>query len=339
MSRHQQIRIEDSEEDNYELDDYQVNNHRNAPRESVSHQYRSYQSEEPMEEHHKYSRNQPEVRESYNPHAYNTGLGDEDEDYLNFKMPEPEPAPLTARELKKLNKPEPIPRATKAAIKRAEKAAVANMDPENEPPKKIPANKAGEHQSLMLTLQRYAASQRFAGLIANAGVKLTNLESKTLAELKVLQVRVRTICSAGGGSAGVVSGGIVYTCGVAEAMIPKRFADLEGMGESLQADPEFQLVSEMIELDLGFASSMTPMQRMGLCLSKHAYATHKMNRGRDAVILKLMEKQAEMRQAAHPVPVQQPVPVAQEAPLVQSNTAPVPTATQPIRSRAMPMYE
>lgn len=336
MSRRQLIRFEDSEGDYDDRNGYHDQG-QNYYDESTSQGYRSYESEEPREEQQRYSRDQPKAREPYNPHAYNISGSGEEEDYLDFQMPEQAPI-LTARELKKMNKPEPIPKATKAAIKKAEKAAAAAMDPENEPPRKIPANKAEEHQTLMMTLQRYAASQRFAGLIQNAGVKLTNLESKTIAELKVLLVRVRTVCSAGGGSAGVVSGGIVYTCGVAEAMIPKRFVDLEGMGESLRADPEFQLVSEMIELDLGFASSMTPMQRMALCLGTHAYRTHKMNKSRDIVILKLMEQQAQMRQTASHG---QSLPVIQEPAIaiVQPNIAPAPTATQPIRSRAMPMYE
>jgi hypothetical protein len=255
-------------------------------------------------------------------------------------MPEPEQAPLTARELKKLNTPAPIPRATKAAMKKAEKeAAAADGDPEYEPPRKIPASKAGEHQSLMMTLQRYAASQRFAGLIQSAGVKLTNLESKTIAELKVLQVRVRTICSSSGRTSGFVSSGIIATCKVAAVTIPKKFMDLDGMGERLEADPEFTDLSEMIELDIGFLASMTPMQRMAMCLGKTAFATNSMNRARDAMIVKLLEQQQLQGQFNHVQPVQQPPPVVQEAPLVQPNIAPEPTAQQPIRSRTMPMYD
>jgi len=247
-------------------------------------------------------------------------------------MPEPEQAPLTARELKKLNTPAPIPRATKAAIKKAEKAAAA-VDGE-EPPKKIAVGKAGEHQTLMMTLQRYAASQRFAGLISNAGVKLTNLESKTIAELKVLQVRVRTVCSNGGRSSGFVSAGIITACKVAAAKIPKRFADLDGMGESLQADPDFLDLSEMLELDMGFLSSMSPMQRMAWCLGTHAVSTNNMNRSRDNLIIKLMEQQRANNSGGGV-----PTPVVQGVPIVQPNITPNPTAAQPIRSRATPMYD
>lgn len=348
MSRHHHddIRIEDSEQDDYDMDDYQINNHRQqnsaSSRQHSRHEYNlKSHVEEPRADQQRYSRGQPETQQSYNPHAYNiSGSGDEDgEDYLNFSMPEPEQAPLTARELKKLNTPAPVPRATKAAMKKAEKAAAAadSGDPDYEPPRKIPANKAGEHQTLMMILQRYAASQRFAGLIQNSGVKLTNLESKTLAELKALQVRVRTICSSGTSTAGFVSGGIITACKVAACKIPKRYADLDGMGESLQADPEFMDISEMIELDIGFLTSMTPMQRMAWCLGKHAIGTNNMNRTRDSLIHKLMEQQAQARKTAaacEPTP-----PVAQETPIVQPNIASDPHAQQPIRSRAMPMYE
>lgn len=337
MSRHHDITIEDSDQDNYDPNDYQVQNrHSNAaPSRSSRHEYRSYESEEPREEPHRYSRSQPDLQQTFNPHAYNiSGSGDDgEEDYLNFSMPQPEEAPLTARELRKLNTSAPVPRATKAALKRAEKAAAAaDGDPEYEPPRKIAASKAGEHQMLMMTLQRYAASQRFAGLIQNSGVKLTNLESKTVAELKVLQVRVRTICSSGTGTSGFVSSGIIATCKVAAATIPKKYMDLDGMSEALQADPEFANLSEMIELDIGFLASMTPMQRMAWCLGRTAVTTNGMNRARDALIHKLTEQQAQSRQAPPP-------PVLQQAPIVQPNIALEPTAAQPIRSRAQPMYD
>jgi hypothetical protein len=169
------------------------------------------------------------------------------------------------------------------------------------PARKIPAKQVEEHQNLMLTLQRYNASERFSPMLKQAGLKLNNLESKTVAELKTLQTRVRTVCSSGGGASGMLGAGILTSCSIIEAKCPKRILNLDGYAASLHADPEFHAVAEMLELDMGFGTSMSPLQRMGLVLGKQAFAVNSMNRKREEMLNRLQQQQQQQQQAA-PVP-------------------------------------
>ena len=159
---------------------------------------------------------------------------------------------------------------------------------------KIPSKQVAEHQQLLMCLQRYAASARFAPMLKDAGLKLTNLESKSVAELKQLQTRVRTVCSSSGGASGLLYHGIVTGAAVVEKMAPKRLVDLDGFTASLRADPEFEAVAEMLELDMGFAATMSPMQRMGVCLAKNAASVVHMNSQKNKMLTALLAQQQEM---------------------------------------------
>jgi len=212
----------------------------------------------------------------------------------------------------------------------------------DEPARKIPMKQAAEHQTLMMCLQRYAASERFAPMLKNAGLKLTNLESKTAAELKTLQVRVRTVCSSSGGSSGALYQGILMGAAGVERMAPKRIIDLDGYSASLRADPEFEAISEMLELDLGWASSMSPMQRMALCLGRNAMSVAAMNRQKSQLMAGLIAQQQMAQQQQQQQQQQQPTrePPAVSAP--QSESDPprfAENAPQIVRAGTVPVYD
>lgn len=152
--------------------------------------------------------------------------------------------------------------------------------------RKIALKQVQEHQNLINQLNAYYASERFRPVIDQCGLQIKNLAGKSVAELKELKERVRACCANGGGSGGIVSSITLGFCGGMEAMAPKRVIDLEGYREAVAANPEFEALAEMIEIDSGFKSSMTPMQRMALCLGTTALqvgAQNKAkNRGKDA---------------------------------------------------------
>jgi hypothetical protein len=283
------------------------------------------------------SRNKVQSRPARSrPHTFNLGADSDNEgediiDYLDLPQAPSEPDPAPARKGKK---------STAAPARRV---VHDYMSPDNgeqqEPARKIPTKSVAEHQTLMLTLQRYAASERFAPVLRDAGLKLTNLDSKTVAELKTLQIRVRTICSSGGSSTGLLSNMILGGSAVVESRMPKKIMDLDGFSSSLSTDPEFAAICEMLELDMGFASAMTPMQRMGMCLGKHAVKVNGINKSRDEMLKKLTNQMQQQQQFYQPAQQVVPPPVMAQAPIVPHILPTFESAAQPIRSRAMPMYD
>ena len=214
------------------------------------------------------------------------------------------------------------------------KESAGEYEPAN---KKIPAKQVAEHQSLMMILQRYAASERFAPKIAGAGVKLTNLESKTVAQLKELQTRVRTICSCTASATGVLGTGILMGCGVIETSAPKRLIDLTGFQSSVGADPEYAALCEQIELDMGFMSTMSPVMRLTFCLGKHAASIANQNNARNTLLARLIAQQQSQQQQT--AVQQQP---SDDMPVAFSESIPVPAASnqpQVARAGCTPMYD
>lgn len=270
-------------------------------------------------------------------------LADDDaEDYLNFgsskdySIEQKEETPTKGRATAKSRKPsnstntqdvydvyEKAPRARIRDLRETmypSESQDGTQEYNDEPSsKKIPPKQVAEHQTLLMCLQRYNLSERFGPMCKTAGLKLTNLEGKTVAELKQLQTRVRTVCSSSGSNTGMLYQGILTGASVFEKMVPKRVADLEGYQASLRTDPEFEAIAEMLELDMGFASNMTPMQRMGLCLAKNAANVAAMNKTKNRVIDTLRAQQQ-----------QQPTQT-QQTPTSSATTNPLPPPpnTQP----------
>ena len=132
--------------------------------------------------------------------------------------------------------------------------------------KKIPLKQVQEHQNLTNQLNGYAASIRFKPVIDQCGIKIKDLHNKSVAELKELRERVRACCANSSGTSGFLAQGTLAACSAVEKSMPKKVCDLDGYRKAVESNPEFHKLAEMIELDSGFAASMTPMQRMALCL-------------------------------------------------------------------------
>jgi hypothetical protein len=141
--------------------------------------------------------------------------------------------------------------------------------------KKIPLKQVQEHQNLINQLNRYAASVRYRPVIEECGLQIRNLSNKSVAELKELVERVRACC-ANRSSSGIVHMGVLKAGAFAEVMAPQRL--LKGYEKTLAEDPELEAICELIEIDSGFFSKITPIQRLGWSLMTSAATVAKRNR-------------------------------------------------------------
>jgi len=141
-----------------------------------------------------------------------------------------------------------------------------HYDDETPSSRKIPLKQVQEHQNLTNQLNGYAASVRFRPVIDRCGIKIKDLHSKSVAELKELRERVRACCANSGGGTGVLAQATLAGCSGFEKWMPKKVCDLDGYRTAVESNPEFHTLAEMIELDSGFQASMTPIQRMAFCL-------------------------------------------------------------------------
>lgn len=151
--------------------------------------------------------------------------------------------------------------------------------------RKIPLKNVQEHQLLLNSLHAMASSRRFAPILDEFGIRLKDLHTKSIAELKEIRERARACCTnstrQGGG---IVSGIVLGVAGGAEKMCPKRLMDLDGYQEAIKANPEFEALCELIEIDSGFASSLTPIQRLGLCMTTTALTVGAQNRTKNTAM-------------------------------------------------------
>jgi hypothetical protein len=205
-------------------------------------------------------------------------------DYLNFTRAEPAASSTRTAEKRKPGRPAKVKTVVPRIIRDAPGVADAlEEEPQSYIPyipedhiapsaaKKIPLKSVAEHQALLNLLNSYIMSARFGPVVKNCGLNLKNLSTKSIAELKELKERVRACCSnLGGGDTGIVSAFTLTFCKSAEAVAPKRVMDLTGYSDAVQSNPEFAGLCEMIEIDSGYVSCLTPIQRLGICLARSA---------------------------------------------------------------------
>lgn len=203
--------------------------------------------------------------------------GAEEDDYLDFGFPEAGSVPLNdepAPAPKSRGRPKKSTTVPRGKAQRVEEPLDWDF-PEQDIPMRgekkpnIKLKNVQEHQNLINTLNGYASSQRFRPILDSCGVRIRDLETKSIAELKELRERVRACCLNSGGT-GIVSKVALMGCGTLEKVVPKRLANLDGYTMAVANNPEFHALAEMIELDSGFRTSMTPMQRMMWCLGSTA---------------------------------------------------------------------
>lgn len=224
---------------------------------------------------------------------------DDDEDYLDFDHTAPAASKRGAGAKSKPVAPVPpkkpvAPRAVKAAAPdmydttdtalAAARAAAEDGDDDEKSisvrGKKIPLKSVQEHQLLINSLNALACSTRFAPVLKECGIVIKSLATKSISELRELRERARACCANAGGNGGVVSALTLGVCGRLEALAPKRLIDLDGYRAAIESNPEFAALCELIEIDSGFKTSMSPMQRMALCLTTTALTVGSVNKAK-----------------------------------------------------------
>jgi hypothetical protein len=202
--------------------------------------------------------------------VFNLGGGD-DEDYLNFaETSAPDVSVPASKRVIAKTKKKPAYKPMKDipddySLDRASLAGNEKAD------RKIPLKNVQEHQLLINSLNAFATSARFSPLLHTYDIKIKDLGKKTLSELKELRERVRACCANSNGGS-IVSTGALSMCSGLEAAMPKKIMNLDGFRDQLERNPEFAALCEMIEIDSGFKSSMTPMQRMVMCMGSTAFS-------------------------------------------------------------------
>ena len=185
--------------------------------------------------------------------------------------------------------------------------------------KRMPLKSVQEHQLLMNQLNAFVTSARFGPILKECDIVVCNLKKKSVAELRELRERVRACCANSGGSGGVVSAITLGAVGRIEAWAPKKFMDLEGFQAEIERNPEFASLCEMIEIDSGFKSSMSPMQRMAMCIGTTALSVAATNKakavaqGANASLIAQLQAQADAARRAD-VPAAKP-PSASQGPI------------------------
>lgn len=240
--------------------------------------------------------------------------GGDDEDYLNFASAKSNAQPATTRSASKTV----IAKTKKKAAYKPMKDLPDDYDTSivhsnKEETKKIPLKNVQEHQLLINSLHAFATSARFAPVLNDFGIKIKDLSKKSLSELKELRERVRACCANSGSSGGIVSTAALSMCAGLEAAMPKRIMNLDGYRNQIESNPEFAALCEMIEIDSGFKTSMSPMQRMAMCLGTTAFSVAGANKikaaAQDASASLLSSLKAQQQAAAVPALASRPAVV------------------------------
>jgi len=229
-------------------------------------------------------------------HIFDLTESGQTEDYLNFDFVSKAPQQLQETDEPPRASRGPGRPRTRASIAAPKRRAVPepwfdlppDLNCDRVPPsssiyKKIPLEQVQEHQNLTNQLNGYAASIRFKPVIDQCGLKLKDLHNKSVAELKELRERVRACCANSSGNTGILAQTTLAGCSGLEKTIPKQVCNLDGYRKAVESNPEFHRLAEMIELDSGFASSMTPIQRMVFCLGGAAISVAAENAKRQMI--------------------------------------------------------
>ncbi len=222
--------------------------------------------------------------------------GNDGSDYLNWIQPEPvadeqnAPAPaqsssgrgrvgneddyiLDYRAAQSTSKTRGGKRAGETDLIPYSTAATSNNDAGNSSKAgavvRIPKDKVAQHQLLCLKIYAFASHERFAPAIRQSGLRVMDLDKKTMPQLEELLQRCRVVALNSSGT----NGGMLHqmawgSCRTIEAMAPKKICDLTGFAERVDHDEEAKLLMDLAAIDYGFASSMPLPVRIASCLGR-----------------------------------------------------------------------
>ena len=148
--------------------------------------------------------------------------------------------------------------------------------------KALPKEEVEKHMALMLKIDKYRLSPRFAECLARSRLPLVNIELLTVEELDDLLTRVKVVVrNRHASTGGMLGSGIVMVAGIGEKVaVAKGIPTMEGYAASLSQDPEFADLCEELSIDYSIMQDLSPEQRMIWCLGMNAMKVHALNKFR-----------------------------------------------------------
>jgi hypothetical protein len=206
----------------------------------------------------------------------------------------------------------------------------------------IPKGKVATHQLLCLQMYKFMSHPKFGPAIRDAGIKVNDLDKKTVSELEALVQRCRVTAMGAGTQGGAIHYIAQFGCQGIEATVNKSGkADLTGFANRVNADPEAQNLIDLLAIDYGMQMNIPLPAQVAMCLGKIAVTTAgenkikaEMQSGAARLQQEMLQKKAQQQQQQQ---IQQPQiqqPLIQMQPLVpMNNIASPPAAAAPLTGR------
>ena len=150
--------------------------------------------------------------------------------------------------------------------------------------KNIPKEDAEKHMGLILKVDKYRTSPRFAECLAQSRLPVSNVEHLSIEELEDLLTRINIVVSnRHARTGGVLGTTIVIGAGIVEGLpVTKRFANLDGYAAALAGNEEFHDLCEQLSIDHSIMEALSPEKRMLWCLGKTAMTVNGINKWKEA---------------------------------------------------------
>lgn len=206
-------------------------------------------------------------------------------------------------------------------------------------PARIAADQVKYHQEMCMKLNAFALHPRFGPPIKTAGLKVVDIDCKSVKELEELLNRCRVVAMNSGSNGGMMHQMAYGACKTVEVMSPPRLCDLTGFAARVDEDEEAKMLLDLAAIDYGFATSMPLPIRIASCLGKIGMKVASENKAlveARAGAARLRQELDEMkhRSAAPPPPPSSSV-IAPLPPVASPVAAPI--AARPVR--AIPAYD
>lgn len=145
--------------------------------------------------------------------------------------------------------------------------------------KAVTPEEVAKHMVLLLKIDKYRTSQRYAECLARSRLPLQDADDMSIEELEQLLTRIGVVINnqnSGGG--GALSTGIVFgATAVEKSAFLSRFANLDGYAASLAHNEEFNDLCEQLSINYSILDNIRPEFRLAICLGKHAMTVNGLN--------------------------------------------------------------
>jgi hypothetical protein len=168
-------------------------------------------------------------------------------------------------------------------------------------PKAMSQEDIARHMVLLLKVDRYRTSKRYAESLARSRLPLQDADDMTIEQLENLLVRIGVVINnidTGGG--GMLSAGLLMSAGMAEnSPLVRRFANLEGYSSSLANNDQFQSLCEQISIEYSILDNVRPEIRLAMCMGQTAVVVNQINKMKAAAQGRASQAPAAPAQPSH----------------------------------------